>query len=78
MITPYLHKDIIATKDTKDDFIEAGVPASYIKVTGIPIADKFEESIDKEEWLSQQHLEPFKTYYINVSRCIWCFKRLTI
>ena len=31
-----------------------------LKVTGIPIADKFEESIDKEEWLSQQHLDPSK------------------
>ncbi|MBF9280023.1 diglucosyl diacylglycerol synthase, partial [Staphylococcus epidermidis] len=59
-ITPYSQRYYVATKDTKDDFIEAGVPASYIKVTGIPIADKFEESIDKEEWLSQQHLDPSK------------------
>ena len=28
-----------------------------IKVTTF---DKFEESIDKEEWLSQQHLDPSK------------------
>lgn len=59
-ITPYSQRYYVATKDTKDDFIEAGVPASYIKVKGIPIADKFEESIDKEEWLSQQHLDPSK------------------
>lgn len=59
-ITPYSQRYYVATKDTKDDFIEVGVPASYIKVTGIPIADKFEESIDKEEWLSQQHLDPSK------------------
>jgi len=59
-ITPYSQRYYVATKDTKDDLIEAGVPASYIKVTGIPIADKFEESIDKEEWLSQQHLDPSK------------------
>lgn len=59
-ITPYSQRYYVATKDTKDDFIEADVPASYIKVTGIPIADKFEESIDKEEWLSQQHLDPSK------------------
>ena len=48
-ITPYSQRYYVATKDTKDDFIEAGVPA-----------DKFEESIDKEEWLSQQHLDPSK------------------
>ena len=59
-ITPYSQRYYVATKDTKNDFIEASVPASYIKVTGIPIADKFEESIDKEEWLSQQHLDPSK------------------
>ncbi|MCG1190869.1 diglucosyl diacylglycerol synthase [Staphylococcus epidermidis] len=59
-ITPYSQRYYVATKDTKNDFIEAGVPALYIKVTGIPIADKFEESIDKEEWLSQQHLDPSK------------------
>ena len=36
------------------------MPASHIKVTGIPIADKFEDSIDKEAWLSKHHLDPNK------------------
>ena len=28
-ITPYSQRYYVATKDTKDDFIEAGVPAIY-------------------------------------------------
>ncbi|MEJ7296262.1 MGDG synthase family glycosyltransferase, partial [Staphylococcus epidermidis] len=45
-ITPESDRYYVATEDTKKDFIEAGVPASQIKVTGIPISDKFEEHID--------------------------------
>ena len=59
-ITPDSQRYYVATEDTKDDFVEAGVPASHIKVTGIPIADKFEDSIDKEAWLSKHHLDPNK------------------
>lgn len=59
-ITPDSQRYYVATEDTKDDFVEAGVPASHIKVKGIPIADKFEDSIDKEAWLSKHHLDPNK------------------
>ncbi|MFW3590276.1 diglucosyl diacylglycerol synthase [Staphylococcus caprae] len=59
-ITPDSQRYYVATKDTKQDFIEAGVPASHIKVTGIPIADKFEEPINKEAWLAKHHLDPNK------------------
>ncbi|MBU5271415.1 diglucosyl diacylglycerol synthase [Staphylococcus caprae] len=59
-ITPDSQRYYVATKDTKQDFVEAGVPASHIKVTGIPIADKFEEPINKEAWLAKHHLDPNK------------------
>ncbi|MEQ5995430.1 diglucosyl diacylglycerol synthase [Staphylococcus saccharolyticus] len=59
-ITPYSQRYYVATEDTKRDFVEAGVSASHIKVTGIPIADKFEEPINKEAWLSKHHLDPNK------------------
>ena len=59
-ITPYSQRYYVATEDTKRDFVEAGVSASHIKVTGIPIADKFEEPINKEVWLSKHHLDPNK------------------
>ena len=71
-ITPDSQRYYVATEDTKDDFVEAGVPASHIKVTGIPIADKFEDSIDKEAWLSRSFRSK-QTNYLNVSRCIWSF-----
>ena len=41
----------MATEDTKEDFVNVGVPASLIKVTGIPISDKFEADIDQQAWL---------------------------
>lgn len=59
-ITPDSQRYYVATKDTKQDFVEAGIPASHIKVTGIPIADKFEEPINKEAWLAKHHLDPNK------------------
>ena len=59
-ITPYSQRYYVATEDTKRDVVEAGVSASHIKVTGIPIADKFEEPINKEAWLSKHHLDPNK------------------
>ncbi|BGE82867.1 diglucosyl diacylglycerol synthase [Staphylococcus petrasii] len=59
-ITPNSHRYYVATEDTKKDFMNVGIPASDIKVTGIPISDKFEEDIDKEAWLTQHHLDPEK------------------
>lgn len=59
-ITPNSHRYYVATEDTKKDFMNVGIPASDIKVTGIPISDKFEADIDKEAWLTQHHLNPDK------------------
>ena len=39
--------------------MSVGIPASHIKVTGIPISDKFEAPIDKDAWL-RKHTRPRK------------------
>lgn len=57
-ITPKSERYYVATETTKEDFMEVGVPASNIKVTGIPISSKFEEYIDQRAWLSKYHLDP--------------------
>ena len=38
--------------------MSVGIPASHIKVTGIPISDKFEAPIDKDAWLRKHKLDP--------------------
>ena len=40
--------------------MDIGVPREQIKVTGIPISDKFEQDIDKATWLRQNNLDPDK------------------
>lgn len=59
-ITPHSQRYYLATEDLKDEFASIGIPKSQIKVTGIPIADKFEEEIDKTSWLRQNSLAPDK------------------
>ncbi|MEK4562278.1 diglucosyl diacylglycerol synthase [Staphylococcus sp. FSL K6-3157] len=59
-ITPHSQRYYLATEDLKDEFASIGIPKSQIKVTGIPIADKFEEDIDKTSWLRQNNLAPDK------------------
>lgn len=59
-ITPHSQRYYLATEDLKDEFASIGIPKSQIKVTGIPIADKFEEDIDKTSWLRQNSLAPDK------------------
>lgn len=59
-ITPHSQRYYLATEDLKDEFASIGIPKSQIKVTGIPIADKFEEDIDKTSWLHQNSLAPDK------------------
>ncbi|MDK9857845.1 diglucosyl diacylglycerol synthase [Staphylococcus equorum] len=59
-ITPHSQRYYPATEDLKDEFASIGIPKSQIKVTGIPIADKFEEEIDKTSWLRQNNLAPDK------------------
>lgn len=59
-VTPHSERYYLATKDLKNEFASIGIPKHKIKVTGIPIADKFEESIDKEHWLTQNGLDPNK------------------
>ncbi|MDU3139557.1 MAG: diglucosyl diacylglycerol synthase [Staphylococcus lugdunensis] len=59
-ITPHSQRYYVATEDTKADFMSVGIPASHIKVTGIPISDKFEAPIDKDAWLRKHKLDPEK------------------
>ncbi|WP_261701514.1 diglucosyl diacylglycerol synthase [Staphylococcus equorum] len=59
-ITPHSQRYYLATEDLNDEFASIGIPKSQIKVTGIPIADKFEEEIDKTSWLRQNNLAPDK------------------
>ncbi|WP_251519437.1 MULTISPECIES: diglucosyl diacylglycerol synthase [Staphylococcus] len=59
-VTPFSQRYYVATKDLKQEFKDIGIPSESIKVTGIPIADKFEEEIDKTSWLQQNNLDPSK------------------
>lgn len=59
-VTPHSQRYYVATEETKQDFINVGVPANHIKVTGIPISHKFEDDIDKTQWLASNHLDPDK------------------
>lgn len=60
-ITPHSQRYYLATEDLKEEFASIGIPKSHLKVTGIPIADKFEDDIDKTSWLRQNHLDPNKS-----------------
>ena len=59
-ITPHSERYYLATEDLKEEFAAIGVPKSNIKVTGIPISDKFETDINKNDWLSSNRLDPNK------------------
>ena len=59
-VTPHSERYYVATEETKQDFIEVGVPADNVKVTGIPVAHKFEEHIDRQQWLKKHNLDPNK------------------
>ena len=71
-ITPDSQRYYVATEDTKDDFVEAGVPASHIKVTESLLLISLKTPLIKKlgclaSFRSKQ------TNYLNVSRCIWSF-----
>ncbi|WP_419790632.1 diglucosyl diacylglycerol synthase [Staphylococcus chromogenes] len=57
-ITPNSERYYLATDDLKREFEQVGVPSEQIKVTGIPIPDKFEVEIDRTAWLQQNGLDP--------------------
>lgn len=59
-ITPHSQRYYVATDELKSEFMDIGVPREQIKVTGIPISDKFEQDIDKATWLRQNNLDPDK------------------
>ncbi len=46
-ITPYSTRYYVATKETKQDFIDVGIDPSTVKVTGIPIDNKFKRLLIK-------------------------------
>ena len=50
----------MATKETKQDFIDVGIDPSTVKVTGIPIDNKFETPINQKQWLIDNNLDPDK------------------
>ncbi|MBI5975257.1 diglucosyl diacylglycerol synthase [Staphylococcus canis] len=57
-ITPYSERYYLATEDLKNEFMSIGIPESHLKVTGIPISEKFEMNIDRAEWLRSHGLDP--------------------
>ncbi|MCO4330894.1 diglucosyl diacylglycerol synthase [Staphylococcus hyicus] len=57
-ITPNSARYYLATDDLKAEFENIGVPTDTIKVTGIPISEKFESMIDTTDWLLQHQLDP--------------------
>ncbi|MFH4935804.1 diglucosyl diacylglycerol synthase [Staphylococcus cohnii] len=59
-VTPHSQRYYLATEELKDEFAEIGIPRHQLKVTGIPISDKFEQDIDQSSWLRQNNLNPDK------------------
>ncbi|ATH60568.1 MULTISPECIES: diglucosyl diacylglycerol synthase [Staphylococcus] len=59
-VTPHSQKYYLATEELKDEFAAIGIPRNQLKVTGIPISDKFEKDIDTTSWLRQNNLNPEK------------------
>ncbi|MDQ7193091.1 diglucosyl diacylglycerol synthase [Staphylococcus felis] len=57
-ITPFSERYYLATEDLKESFKSIGIPEEKLKVTGIPISEKFEMDIDRESWLRSQGLNP--------------------
>ncbi|MGX7112219.1 MGDG synthase family glycosyltransferase [Gemella cuniculi] len=50
----------VATDESKDAFINAGVLEENIKVFGLPIDKKFDEKIDGQKWLLENNLSQNK------------------
>jgi processive 1,2-diacylglycerol beta-glucosyltransferase len=50
---------VVPSEDTKDRFVKKGVPASKIRVFGIPIRSKFVEKMDKKKVKEDLGLDPF-------------------
>ena len=50
----------VATNELKEELKNSGVDDEKIKVFGLPIAEKFDEKIDKDEWLFKNNLSKDK------------------
>ena len=59
-ITPHSTRYYLASEDLKDELKALNIPEQTLKVTGIPIADKFEQSIDRDAWLTSHGLDTDK------------------
>lgn len=59
-ITPFSERYYLATEDLKEEFAASGIPRHKLKVTGIPISERFEMPIDRTSWLTQNGLDPEK------------------
>ncbi|EKU48112.1 diglucosyl diacylglycerol synthase [Staphylococcus massiliensis] len=57
-VTPDIERYYVATKELKEEFHQVGIPQDNIKVTGIPISEKFEQDIDTRQWLKDHKLDP--------------------
>lgn len=59
-IHDYIDRYYVATEDLKQNLINAGTPDYKIKVTGIPIEEKFERSVDRNDLLESYGLDSKK------------------
>ncbi len=50
----------MAIKKSKQDLVDVGIDPSTVKVTGIPIDNKFETPINQKQWLINNNLDPDK------------------
>lgn len=66
-ITPDSEQYFVATEDLKQELVAVGVPITNITVTGIPIHEKFNFSVDRDTWLTEHGLDPEKKTLLMVA-----------
>ncbi|WP_414044614.1 diglucosyl diacylglycerol synthase [Macrococcus equi] len=66
-ITPDSEKYYVATESLQDELLALGIPDENINVTGIPIHDKFNQTVNRESWLLQHGLNPNKKTLLMVA-----------
>ncbi|UTH00830.1 diglucosyl diacylglycerol synthase [Macrococcoides canis] len=66
-LTPNSNRYFVATEALKSELIALGVSSSIIDVTGIPIHERFDETVDRESWLRSHGLSPHKKTLLMVA-----------
>lgn len=66
-LTPNSNRYFVATEALKSELIALGVSPSIIDVTGIPIHERFDETVDRESWLLSHGLSPHKKTLLMVA-----------